>query len=353
MFLALVAPLALGEPPTVVPAFETEPVRSEGDAADDIAVWINPADPSKSRILGTDKQRGIVVYDLSGRIVQEVVGGRENNVDVLTGFSLGGREVDLAVGSAREGNRVSIYEIDRASGEVRVAQAPPVVVEGGSVYGLCAMRSARSGRFYVFVTTTADEVQQWRLFERDGAIGAELVRRFGVGGHCEGMTTDPARNSLLVAEERVGIWRYEAEPAWLLHGKPAGHEEKSASESGPRWLIAQVGRDGLAPEVEGLAIYPTGATSGVLIASCQGKGWFAMFDREPPHRPLGTFRVGEGDGVDGVSGTDGVEAVGVSLGAAFPRGVFIAQDNENEGDDGPRQNFKVVAWERVADLLGR
>ena len=48
---------------------ETAPVASGDDAADDPAIWVNPDDPLKSLIVGTDKKNGLVVYDLSGAIV--------------------------------------------------------------------------------------------------------------------------------------------------------------------------------------------------------------------------------------------------------------------------------------------
>ncbi|HEY0398423.1 MAG TPA: phytase, partial [Acidimicrobiia bacterium] len=35
-------------------AAETTPVSSDGDAADDVAVWVDPADPSASLVIGTD-----------------------------------------------------------------------------------------------------------------------------------------------------------------------------------------------------------------------------------------------------------------------------------------------------------
>src|SRR4051812_16482465 len=46
---------------------ETEPVAHSGDAADDPAIWINPADPSQSTIIGTDKKGCLAVYDLAGK----------------------------------------------------------------------------------------------------------------------------------------------------------------------------------------------------------------------------------------------------------------------------------------------
>lgn len=325
----------------VRPAFETEPVLTDGDAADDPAIWIHPTDPSRSLILGTDKQRGIIAYDLSGRVAHEAP-GRINNVDVVQGFAVSGGSVDLALGTERQGNRVAVFTIGE-DGFTR-ADARALAIDGGTVYGLCAMRSARSGHVYVFVSTTADEIHQLRLTANGARIDATLVRRFSVGGHAEGMVADPKTNALYVAEEDLGIWRYEAEPRWLLSGERRQHEELSASESGPRTLVAQVGRDALAADVEGLTIYRGEDRAGYLLAANQGDSTFAVFDADPPNRYLGSFTVGGHGAIDGVSGTDGIEATAVNLGARFPRGVLIVQDDDNAG---ARQNFKVIAWEEI------
>ena len=49
-----------------------------------------------------------------------------------------------------------------------------------------------------------------------------------------------------------------------------------------------------------------------------------------------------------MSHTDGVCATSTPLGDAFPAGVFIAQDDEDEAGN---QNFKVVDWEEIAAEL--
>src|SRR5262249_18029341 len=60
---------------------ETEAVPSDGDAADDPAIWVHPGDPTRSLILGTDKKGGLNVFDLEGRRLQIVShGSRPNNV---------------------------------------------------------------------------------------------------------------------------------------------------------------------------------------------------------------------------------------------------------------------------------
>ncbi|QHC48451.1 phytase [Billgrantia tianxiuensis] len=47
---------------------ETVPVASRGDAADDPAIWYNADAPERSLVLGTDKKRGLEVYDLQGNV---------------------------------------------------------------------------------------------------------------------------------------------------------------------------------------------------------------------------------------------------------------------------------------------
>src|SRR4249920_1247621 len=65
---------------SVFAVVETQPVVSTGDAADDPAIWVNPVDPSLSTIIGTNKQAGLAVYDLSGKELQFVNAGQINNV---------------------------------------------------------------------------------------------------------------------------------------------------------------------------------------------------------------------------------------------------------------------------------
>src|SRR3954470_12289752 len=79
---------------------------------DDPAIWINPTDPAKSLVVGTDKNKdgALYVYDLDGKIVKVVDGlKRPNNVDIATGLLLGGKPVDIAVTTEREMHRLRVY----------------------------------------------------------------------------------------------------------------------------------------------------------------------------------------------------------------------------------------------------
>ncbi|MDD9962960.1 MAG: phytase, partial [Gammaproteobacteria bacterium] len=54
---------------------------------------------------------------------------------------------------------------------------------------------------------------------------------------------------------------------------------------------------------------------------------------------------------DGVSETDGIDVTSANLGPDFAHGLFIAQDGRNI-TPAERQNFKLVPWQRVAEVLG-
>ena len=63
-------------------AVETEPMAGVGDRADDPAIWVSDTDDQPSLILGTNKDEGLHVYDLSGKELQFLNVGAINNVDV-------------------------------------------------------------------------------------------------------------------------------------------------------------------------------------------------------------------------------------------------------------------------------
>jgi len=54
--------------------------------------------------------------------------------------------------------------------------------------------------------------------------------------------------------------------------------------------------------------------------------------------------------VDGTSETDGLDVTSAPLGAAYPAGLFVAQDGLNTDPD-ERQNFKLVSWADIAAAM--
>lgn len=81
--------------------YETDEHGKDGD---DPAIWISQDQPENSRIITTTKSTegaGLVVFDLQGTFLQHMAAGEPNNVDVIYGFPLGNRTVDLAYAACR------------------------------------------------------------------------------------------------------------------------------------------------------------------------------------------------------------------------------------------------------------
>jgi 3-phytase len=314
----------------VVARVETEPVPHNGDAADDAAIWVDPDDPSRSTVIGTDKDGGLAVYDLSGRQLQYRSDGELNNVDLRSGFRLGGRTVTLVTAGDRRDNRIAIYTVDAASRRL-VRAAARVLTTGIDSYGSCMYVSPTSGRFYYVVTgERRGEFEQWELFDRDGRVDGRMVRHEQIGrGRAEGCVADDEMGRLYVAEENVGIWRYGAEPV-------AGHARHQVDSTGSGGQLVA--------DVEGLTIAYGDGRSGYLVASSQGDDAFVLYERYGDNRFVDRFRIAAGAERDGAEVTDGIDVTTASLGPQFPGGLFVAQDGRN---DGANQNYKLVAWNEI------
>ncbi|MBA2385354.1 MAG: phytase, partial [Actinobacteria bacterium] len=321
------SPSAARPLPSVTPAAETTPVPHSDDAADDPAVWLHPTRPALSTIIGTDKRGGLAVYDLAGRELHYYADSRPNNVDVRTGVPLAGRRVALVVASDAADDSIRAYRVNPATRGLENVAARTLSTGIGAA-GLCLYRSSASGKLYAFVGDNSGTVQQWELFgDRSGKVDARKVRSLRVGSTTEGCVADDAHRRLYVAEEDVGIWRYGAEP----------------NAGSTRTRVDAVGGGRLEADVEGLAIYETGRTGGYLIASSQGSDSFAVYSRAS-NAYVKSFTIRRGK-IDGVTHTDGIDVTSGHLGSAFPDGVFVAQDDEN---DSGNQNFKLVAWKGIA-----
>src|SRR3546814_7019080 len=78
------APMISGLPPVQVTASgETQPVGpNRADAADDPAIWVDPANPNHALIVATAKKAGLPVYALPGQDIAFPGAGLVNHVDV-------------------------------------------------------------------------------------------------------------------------------------------------------------------------------------------------------------------------------------------------------------------------------
>lgn len=309
-------------------ARETEPVPNSGDAADDPAIWVDPARPERSVVVGSDKKGGIAVYDLSGRQLQYRPDGDMNSVDLRTGVPLGGRRATLVTAGDRDEDTIAVYRLDPASRRLVPVPTEPIEL-GLRVYGSCMYRSPRTGAVDVVVTSKDGEVGQWRLAgDADGRVAARRVRRLDVGGQTEGCVADDRHGALYLGEEDRGIWRYGAEPG-------AGAR---------RALVDATGDDGhLEADVEGLALAAGPRGTGLLVASSQGDDSFTLYRRTGRNAYVGRFEIAASGTADAVTETDGIDVTTTPLGRAFPTGLFVAHDGDN-GDE--HQNYKLVPWPR-------
>lgn len=333
-------PVMAGIAPTARPEAraQTRPVPHTGDAADDPAIWIHPQDPALSLVLGTDKKGGVHAYNVDGS-EHQVVGQdtRPNNVDVLYGFPLAGRPVDLAVATTQapeELRGLRVWAIDAATRRLSdVTDGGAIAVFGGNVpYGVCGYHSARTGRFYVFVTGRDGRVEQYELRPAGrGTIGATRVGAFSVESTAEGCVADDELGHFYLAEESAGIWKFAAEP----DGRGDGSEGR---------LVARVGEHGLAADVEGLALYYAADGRGYLIASSQGNDSYKVYERRGDNRYVLTIDP-VGGRIDDVDHTDGIAVANCPMSANLSRGAFVVQDGHNSSGN---QNFKLYGWEDVA-----
>ncbi len=315
---------------------ETDNVPHSGDAADDPAIWVDPSDPARPVVIGTDKEGGLGVYDLSGRELQYLDHFGAENVDLRAGVPFDGRTITLVATTNPADDDIVLLELDtksRTLAEIPGGRIGSPIRVGGT----CLYRSARTGALSVFVVGEDDEAyvaEQFELFESaPGALSSRLARTLLIGSESEGCVADDETGALYVSEESVGVWWYPAE----------------ADDATARRLVDSI-RDGghLVGDIEGLALAHGPAGAGFLVVSCQGSNDFAVYGRGGDNAFVGLFRVGAGDSTDEVTHTDGIEISTAALPAPFDAGMLVVQDDR---DDRGNQNFKLVPWSRVKSAL--
>lgn len=333
LLVGLTAPGANAAVAQVLATVETAPIPGTPDAADDPAIWIHPTDPSKSTIIGTDKSRdgrGLVVYDLSGRQLFYYPDGRMNNVDVRYNFPLGSSKVGLVGASNRE-RSLDFYKVNDADGSLTKAGSFLPTANISTPRGFSFYHSPDTGKYFAYVTDVG-KMEQWELDGSTGSVTGKLVRSWTVSGptHTEGLVADDEMKRIYVAQEDVGgIWRYGAEPG----DSTTGTKVVSTTENG----------GDIIQDIKGISIYYGSGGAGYLLAASQGSNRFHVYTRDD-NRPLGAFAIPAGNGIDAVTGMDGIDATNFGVGGPFPQGFFVTQDTSNE----VRQNFKAVPWQSIA-----
>jgi len=345
-------------PPAPSPLSKATEIESEYATAtlsndpDDPAIWVHPADPSRSLILGTMKVAApagsLIVFGMDGQIRQVISGiDRPNNVDVEYGLPLAGRPTDIAVVTERLARQLRIFRIDPAEGRLIDLGGVPILEaqagEAGAPMGIGLYRRARDGAIFAIVAPKEGPRQnylwQYQLIDAGGGrVGAKFVRRFGnfsattvrEENEIEAVAVDDALGYVYYADEADGIHKWHADP----DHPEAGRE------------LAHFGRSGYRGDREGIAIYALPDGTGYIVSTDQldEDSEYHVFPREGaagnPHdhsRQIAVFR-------GGADATDGIEIASTPLGRGLPSGVLIAMNS------GPR-NFVVFRWQDLATAV--
>lgn len=325
---------------SVFPLYETTPVTSSGDAADDPAIWINSTSIDDSLVIGTDKDSGVEVYRLNGERVQSLPIGRTNNID-LRYLTDDERWSAIAAASNRSTNSISLFAIDH-DGTLVWLESSEIVTGLTEPYGTC-MYSSENG-LQVFVNDTDGRYQQWGLRRISSPTdrtllpqySAQLLREFSVPSQPEGCVVDDVEQRLFLGVEAEGI-RYTS----------AIHTETPRLSS-----IADIDGEILVADVEGMGLYTTN-DSGYLVVSSQGNYSYAIYDRRSPFNYRGSFIVAaqNAESLDGSQETDGLAVSSRLRTAEYPQGLLVVQDGFNTQPQ-EAQNFKFVSWLEIAQSLG-
>lgn len=305
---------------------ETEPVgTANADAADDPAIWRNPADPSASLIVATDKKAGLYVYGLDGKPRAFVAAGQLNNVDLV---ERGGEIIVVASDRNDIANaKLQVYRLDGSTAQLQPLGS--AVGGSGEAYGVCLWQDG--GILYAFSVLKSGRVEQVRIDTSGNALPTStIVRSLSLGSQGEGCVVDPRTRQLYVGEEAVGIWRFAAGALDPVAGT----------------LVARADGTQLHADVEGLALVPEGADGGYLVASSQGNYSYSVYAL-PTLASAGRFHIGAG-AVGSVEETDGIAIALGDFGSSYPAGLLVAQDGMNEP---LAQNFKLVSWGDVLNAL--
>ncbi len=316
------APVITGLPPVAVTASgETAPVGTgRADAADDPAIWVDPANPGRALIIATDKKAGLHVYDLTGKDLAFLKSGLVNNVDVVG---------DIVVASDRNDGlnaHLAVYRLDGAKSALTALGR--AAAGSGEAYGLCLKKSAPGAPITAALIVKDGTVRVGTLAVAGNAAPTFAVQwEHKIATQSEGCVFDG--DTLYVGEEVGGLW-----------------ELKQDGKGAVARMVAPIDNQRLVADLEGLATIDHKGQR-YLIASSQGDNAYAVF-RLPGVDYVGRFAVTAG-AFGATSETDGIEAVAGNFGPDYPEGIFLAQD----GDNAPRaQNFKLVRWDLIAAALG-
>lgn len=302
--------------PAIAPDVITEKVPHD---TDDPAIWVNPEDPAKSIVFGTDKETdgGIYAFDLNGKILKDkciLNVQRPNNIDLRYGFKLNdSTQVDIIAFTEREKQQIRVYSVpdmkplDGGGIKVFTDDATP-----GFRYpmGISLYKSPVNGAMYAIVGRktgpTENYLYQYELkADSTGIVHGEVVRKFGSFSgkkEIEAIAVDDEMGFVYYSDEMEGVKKYGAEPS-------TGNAQ-----------VAFFGKGDFTEDIEGIAIANTGEGEGYIIVSDQQRGQFNIYSRKDNSfvKAVNLSTVE----------TDGCDVVTVPLNSKFTKGLFVAMNDD-------------------------
>lgn len=318
----------------ITPRVITEQTRYD---TDDPAIWINPTDPGKSLIIGTDKSEdgALYVYTLDGKVdTQRTIFGlkRPNNVDVEYGLLYNDNNIDIAVTTERLSNKIRVFQLPEMT---EIDQGGIDVFEGEQFrapMGIALYKRPSDDQIYAIVgrkegPTDSTYLWQYQLYDDgSGTVRAELIRKFGAWSgvkEIEAIAVDDALGYVYYSDEGVGVRKYWVDP----------EHENSGSE------LALFATDGFLEDQEGISIYHVNDGTGYIIVSDQSANQFKLYKREGEnHNPHEHQLVKTVD--LSTSNSDGSEVTNAALNDNFPAGLFVAMSDD--------RTFQLYSWPDIA-----
>ncbi|WP_374948793.1 phytase [Mucilaginibacter sp.] len=318
----------------IKPVVITEEVKYD---TDDPAIWVNKANPSKSLVIGTDKDAdgALYVFDLQGKIVvDKVIRGlkRPNNVDLAYGLMLNGKPTDIAITTERMTHKLRIFSlpdmkpVDKGGIEMFVGE---IGTEYRDLMGI-AIYTAKDDKMYAVVgrktgPKTGGYIWQYLLGDDGtGNIKATLVRKFGEYSgkkEIESIAVDNELGYIYYSDEQTGVRQYYADPA-------KGNKQ-----------LAIFGTKGFQADHEGISIYKLTDTTGYILVSDQGANRFQIFSREGTAKNPFEHRLLKIANVQARQ-SDGSDVVNVPLNDTFKHGLFVTMSDD--------KTFHYYRWEDIA-----
>jgi 3-phytase len=296
---------------------------------DDPAIWIHPTDPSKSIIVGTDKDTdgGLYAFDLKGKILKKsIVLKRPNNVDIAYGLLINGKKTDIAVTTERESNKIRIFSLPDLepidNGGISVfdgeEQRDPMGVSlytrpaDKKIFAVVGRKSGPSGSY----------LWQYELSGNGKFAAAKVVRKFGSYSgkkEIEAIAVDNELGAIYYCDEQVGIRKYQADPAL--------NDNKE---------LAFFGQKDFKADHEGIAIYKKTDSTGYILVSNQQANSFMVYPREGTKGNANLYTLLAEVPTSTIE-CDGADVTNVNLGGPYKNGLFVAMSNG--------MTFHYYAWD--------